>query len=199
MNIIIDIKMLNIRFVIPVLTVFFFTSCLVMVTDIRAREAQINPYEAEGYVLRPKSSSVAKSGVPTELPILLSEGEKDLIARTIWGEARNQSFQGKVAIAEVILTRMRALGCSAEKVIKAKKQFSCWNPRDPNRRKMLRLKKDSSGYLNAMKALEAALAGSDSKARGASHYHTNKVKPKWANGQKAVASIGHHRFYCIRT
>ncbi|MAP24331.1 MAG: hypothetical protein CMM87_02210 [Rickettsiales bacterium] len=199
MNIVIDIKMLNIRLVIPVLTVFFLTACLVMVTDIRARDAQINPYEAKGYVLRPKSPSVAKSGVPKELPILLSESEKDLIARTIWGEARNQSFQGKVAIAEVILTRMRTLGCSAEKVVKAKKQFSCWNPHDPNRRKMLHLKKDSAGYQDAMKALEEALAGSNSKARGASHYHTHNVKPKWANGQKAVASIGHHKFYCIRT
>jgi spore germination cell wall hydrolase CwlJ-like protein len=197
MNIIIDIKMLNLRLVIPAMTAFFLVSCLAMVTDIKARD-DANPYEAAGYVLRPHSGSVAKLGVPTELPVLLNDAEKDLITRTIWGEARDQSFNGMVAIAEVVLTRMRAFSCSAEKVIKAKKQFSCWNPKDPNRQKMLRLNKQSKGYKLAWRAMEAALAGSNSKALGASHYHTKQVKPKWAAGQKTVAVIGSHHFYCIK-
>lgn len=55
---------------------------------------------------------------------------------TLYGEARGESFLGKVAVGEVIRARMarRLLsdGTLTGTIFKAK-QFSCWNEGDPNR------------------------------------------------------------------
>jgi len=56
-----------------------------------------------------------------------------LLALTVLGEARNQSYQGKVAVAQVVRNRMDAKKLSVADVVLAPWQFSCWNPEDPNK------------------------------------------------------------------
>ena len=60
--------------------------------------------------------------------------DADYIALTIWGEARGEPIEGKVAVACVLRNRLRSgrWGQSFESVCLAPYQFSCWNETDPN-------------------------------------------------------------------
>jgi len=70
--------------------------------------------------------------------------EVDVLARTIYGEARGETVRGKEAVACVIMNRVRRAqerggywwGASVEKVCLKPWQFSCWNEHDPNREKI---------------------------------------------------------------
>ena len=86
----------------------------------------------------------------------MSEKETDILARTIYGEARGESISGMEAVASVVLNRVAFAnrrgrfwwGNSIAEVCRAPKQFSCWNqlPADlPGRRYgycLLHLQKD---------------------------------------------------------
>lgn len=56
-----------------------------------------------------------------------------LLALTVLGEARNQPYAGKCAVAHVVRNRMDAKGLSVADVVLSPWQFSCWNPEDPNK------------------------------------------------------------------
>jgi len=84
------------------------------------------------------------------LPTPPTDQEIDVMARTLWGEARGEPYTGIVAVAWVILNRARAdvggdgkpdwWGEGILGVCCKPWQFSCWNENDPNRAKMLALK-----------------------------------------------------------
>ncbi|MBI5120055.1 MAG: cell wall hydrolase [Rhodospirillales bacterium] len=69
----------------------------------------------------------------------------DILARTLWGEARGESKAGREAVARVVLNRVahaRAKGGrfwwggDIFSVCLKPWQFSCWNANDPNRAKL---------------------------------------------------------------
>lgn len=68
--------------------------------------------------------------------------DTDILARTIYGEARGESISGQEAIASVILNRVAFAkrrgrywwGNTIAGVCLAPWQFSCWNENDPNRK-----------------------------------------------------------------
>lgn len=60
----------------------------------------------------------------------------DWIAMTVWGEARGESQEGKLAVAYVICNRMQQERRSALQVVLRPFQFSFWNTNDPSRWKM---------------------------------------------------------------
>ena len=67
----------------------------------------------------------------------------EYMARTIWGEARGEDEQGKIAVGHVIKNRRDKqtwMGKTIKDVCLKKWQFSCWNENDPNREKILALK-----------------------------------------------------------
>lgn len=188
---------MKMRLMIPVVAIAVFFGTLFVMPGAEARFISLEEtYELAKNIITPKAE--VSGQLPVEvIPLVLSDQEKDLITKTIWGEARNQSLEGQIAVAEVILKRLRDSNATVEKVIKARKQFSCWNPRDPNRRKMQRLKPSNAGYQTAREALETALKGENPLTKGADHYHSKRVKPRWARGQKPVVTIGSHHFYSI--
>jgi N-acetylmuramoyl-L-alanine amidase len=51
---------------------------------------------------------------------------------TVVGEARGEPIEGQVGVANVIKNRAYASNRSYQDVCLAPKQFSCWNPGDPN-------------------------------------------------------------------
>lgn len=69
------------------------------------------------------------SGEPRHPDIQLSQEDKDLLARLIWGEAQGEPFDGQQAVAEVILNRMAAdnFPDTLREVIYAEGQFSSAN------------------------------------------------------------------------
>ena len=56
-----------------------------------------------------------------------------LLALTVLGEAENQPYQGKVAVAQVVKNRMLAKNLSVADVVLQPWQFSCWNAEDPRK------------------------------------------------------------------
>lgn len=127
----------------------------------------------------------------------------DTMARTIWGEARNQSYNGQVAVGYVIKNRSIDRGISIANVCKQPLQFSCWNENDPNRPKMLAQTLETSPtFLEAYGISCLVIGGSvNDPTFGANHYFTtNNVlnlktwPPIWAGRMQRVAVIGDHTF-----
>ncbi len=64
----------------------------------------------------------------------------NVLAQTIWGEARQEGTKGMIAVGNVIKNRAEAnkkmFGQGIRGVALKPKQFSCWNEGDPNREKL---------------------------------------------------------------
>lgn len=132
-------------------------------------------------------------------PVSYTQEDLDVMSRTIWGEARSEGPEGMEAVAAVIVNRTldTRWPSSIREVCKQHRQFSCWNQRDPNRLKMLRVtEKDPSFQLAKKVALRILQEKSkDTTCAGLTFYHTKRIRPKWARTHKPVVSIGRHHFY----
>lgn len=121
----------------------------------------------------------------------------DILARTVWGEARGEPYDGQIAVAQVVLHRVASqhrrettiAGAATEPY-----QFSCWLPSDPNRVQLMTITLGDRTFRVAYRAAIEAVDAAD-LVEGATHYHTHEVLPAWARGREPVAIIGRHRFY----
>lgn len=129
----------------------------------------------------------------------------DIMARTVWGEARGESHAGRVAVAETILNRVKDKRWpdTIAQVCRQHKQFSCWNEGDPNRAKMEALSlpgspvtAKSAQFLNAYRACLDALESDKDATQGANHYFATWIKmPWWAKKMTQTIKVGVHRFF----
>ena len=68
----------------------------------------------------------------------VTERDRDILARTLWGEARGETLAGQIAVAWTIRNRVNDgrlkswWGEGYAGVCQAPYQFSCWNKNDPN-------------------------------------------------------------------
>lgn len=121
--------------------------------------------------------------------------DTDALVRTVWGEARNQSPQGRKAVAAVIRNRAKLSGQPISAVVQEPGQFEPWG--DPQVRPQLeRLDPASDAY----QAILADVEGDDDPTGGATHFYAPKAQaalgrkpPKWDDG--TGADIGDHRFF----
>lgn len=136
-----------------------------------------------------------------QLDDVLAAHDIALLADCVWREARGEPYEGKVAVAEVILERWRDRrwpGTIADVVLQPY-QFSCYNPKDPN--VALRPKRESRAFVECCAAAAEALNGSD-RTEGANHYLnkalTKQIRggslPPWYDPDKITAEIGRHVF-----
>ncbi len=128
----------------------------------------------------------------------------DILARTIYGEARGELVRGREAVAAVIMNRVRLArqrqgywwGASVEAVCTKPWQFSCWNAGDPNRDKLLAVGPENRAFQSCLRVARRAVEGRlIDPTGGATHYHARRVSPPWARGRAPSAEIGQHRFY----
>lgn len=124
-----------------------------------------------------------------------------IVAATIWGEARGERADGKVAVAWTIRHRARRprwWGRDWRSVCLKPWQFSCWNENDPNRAKLAdptRWDKPEV-WLECLAVAVVVMAGGvPDPVNGATHYHTRQIRPAWAAKLKQVAEVGNHLFY----
>ncbi len=127
-----------------------------------------------------------------------------ILARTLYGEARGEGRRGLEAVAAVILNRVaRAAarggywwGTTVAEVCQKPWQFSCWNRGDPNRRRIERVTDADPAFRLCLEVARAALAGAlADPTGGACHYHAAAIRPGWARGRTPSARIGRHLFY----
>ena len=125
---------------------------------------------------------------------------------TILQEAEAEPFEGKVAVGEVILNRVRSRYNGDGTIIGtclAPIQFSGWNGKSTNRIRTVRCKLSDPMVGDCVRAWEQAKAGSKT-VQGALLYYSPKTldalhipPPAWAHPSKSrqVASIGNHVFF----
>lgn len=125
----------------------------------------------------------------------------DMLARTVWGEARGEKMLGKVAVAWTVRNRHAAgrwfSGDTIAETCRKPRQFSCWNPTDPNRVRILEVTLDDPDLQDCLFAAVAVVRDqAPDPTRGATHYHAATIDaPGWARGHRSCAVIGRHIFY----
>lgn len=130
----------------------------------------------------------------------LDMDEVDVMARTIYGEARGEPDLGKIAVGWVIQNRLALntwYGNTVSAVCLKPYQFSCWNLGNPNLPK-LRAATEADSHFAKCRDASIKVLSSDVQdpTNGATHYHAAYIKPPpWTIGAKFTVRIGNHLFY----
>lgn len=109
-----------------------------------------------------------------------SEQEKAYIARVVYAEARGEKFEGKVAVAVVVLNRFESgqFGKTVKRVVFSRNQFAV-----------------SARYsAECMEAVETAIDRDDAYPDDMYYFRVSKSK-RWRNFDYHTR-IGNHSFYC---
>ncbi len=125
--------------------------------------------------------------------------EENCLARAVYFEARSESELGQLAVAKVILNRVKdpeypnticgVVYQGSGRRNSCQFSFACDGLPDDV--------KSATSWSNAKRVAQKALAG-DSKVAAvgtATNYHADYVKPKWAKSMKRLIKIGRHIFY----
>lgn len=149
--------------------------------------------------------TVVKKLFNTEKNTQEIDADIDVMARTLWGEARNQGIKGMEAVACVIINRFneniwysKYKGVrSIQAVCLKPKQFSCWNKDDANYEGCLSVNTFDKTYVLALEIARKAKYGElKDITKGANHYYADSIKaPKWVKDMKFCVKIGQHNFY----
>jgi N-acetylmuramoyl-L-alanine amidase len=127
--------------------------------------------------------------------------EQELLARCIYGEARGESELGKIAVAHVVMNRVKGrawFGKTVHGVILKPFQFSCFNHDDPNCRVLSEPEIINRSMLECQRVADDALAGkSVDPTAGSTHYYSGDKEPRWVKdkGMSFQVKIGCHKFF----
>jgi spore germination cell wall hydrolase CwlJ-like protein len=183
------------------------------ITDIRIIPAAIN-LKADADV-DPVKKKIAlappKSKVEQSFKLKRKEKQKDVaqrrvklaeencLARAIYFEARSETELGQLAVAKVILNRVKdpeypnticgVVYQGSGRRNSCQFSFACDGLPDDVR--------SASAWSNSKRIAQKALAG-NSKVGAigmATNYHADYVRPKWAKSMKRLIKIGRHIFY----
>lgn len=139
----------------------------------------------------------------------VTEQGRDVLARTLWGEARGEGLAGMIAVAWSIRNRVGTdlhndglpdwWGEGYIEVCKKPYQFSCWNKGDPNQpflsgARQIPFRELAQCRLAADQVIDGKVPDPTS---GATHYYATTMPsaPKWAAGAKKTLTLGHHIFF----
>jgi N-acetylmuramoyl-L-alanine amidase len=137
---------------------------------------------------------------PMIVPLI--RGDIDILARTLYGEARGEDVRGMQAVAWVVVNRARRgpprFKSSIVGVVTAPHQFSCWNASDPNAKLCAAVSEKDPLFALATYAAAGVLSGEvRDMTGGADHYHADWMRPfpTWTRAMTKTAVIGNHIFY----
>ena len=132
----------------------------------------------------PKQSQVQK----------LSKSQIECLVKNAYFESRNQGVKGMQAVTWVVLNRTKhpsypSTPCA---VIAQPKQFSWWNGKTPQI-------KEKDAYMQAERVVEGVLSGKlKDNTNSSTHFHSARIKPKWASRLSYTTTIGSHCFYKMK-
>jgi hypothetical protein len=131
----------------------------------------------------------------------LDPRSRDLVVRTVLGEAANEPDDGMAAVAAVIRNRVLSgrYGSSVPEVVLKPNQFEPWNTQQ-GRSRMQSYAPDSEPYSRAARAVDSVFSTDADPTSGATHFYSptaqaalGREPPKWAQGEPQT--IGRHAFY----
>jgi conjugal transfer mating pair stabilization protein TraG len=131
----------------------------------------------------------------------LNKNDRDLMIRTIIGEAANESPEGQAAVAHVIMNRTNSgkWGSTPSAVVLAPGQFEPWQTRT---KELVGISPNSPQYQQTGKIVDSVASGNAQDfTGGATHFlnptivrsRTGGTLPDWAQGKSL--NIGGHSFY----
>lgn len=131
----------------------------------------------------------------------------DILARTIYGEARGEykcldgGIASLIAVGNVVMNRVK-VGCwygkTIQEVCQKPWQFSCWNRGDPNRSMLMHDDiADPVFSLCREVATKVAIEEWPDLTKGSDHYHATTLPtyPPWAKGREPKIRFAKHVFY----
>lgn len=129
--------------------------------------------------------------------------DREVLAATAWGEARNQGSLGMQAVINVIMNRVKLSAVhphfgdgTVKGACLAPWQFSSWNQADPNRHIMLALSDADEIYESCLGLADDAIADRLSDLTdGATYYQVIGTDAPWSIGRTPCFTLGKHEFY----
>jgi hypothetical protein len=135
-----------------------------------------------------------------------------ILALTIYGEARGESTEGKIAVGSVILERVdhrKWDGDTIPEVCFKPWQFSCYNEKDPNYPKLLNIAQQwdtamvlNKGINDCYSIALGLISGDIPRTPEIAAVHCCQYATKegadavhWDDKMKVVAHIGNHVFF----
>lgn len=184
-------RILDAVFVLGILLVAF--AVLQMVDKAKPAKVEAFPIyegsEVETRKLQPKLVYISTETVR------LSAREKDCLARNVFYEAGVESKEGKLAVAQVTLNRVRdgRWGKDVCSVVYAKAQFS-WTLFAKKRH----AQPQGELWAESQAVVNEFLGGLRiERLDNVLHYHADYVNPKWADDTKVQTKVGQHIFYAL--
>jgi len=125
--------------------------------------------------------------------------EENCLARAVYFEARSESELGQLAVAKVILNRVKdpnypksicgVVYQGSGKRNSCQFSFACDGLPDDV--------KSAAAWANAKRIAQKAISGDAQVAAigSATNYHADYVNPAWAKSMRRLIKIGHHVFY----
>lgn len=118
------------------------------------------------------------------------------VSMTLWGEARNQSYAGKYAVASVIYNRAGGSPAKMEKVCLSRKQFSCWRKgRFIQALPDLHKPMERKAWTDCVTLASLLTEGKFKPNTPAKSYHEKSIRPYWASSKPMLCMTGDHIFY----
>ena len=120
----------------------------------------------------------------------------DVVARTIYWEARGEGMEGRLAVAAVIMNRSQARGLDLVDTCFQFRQFSCWDKlagwRDPISERDIEIFRECRllGWDMALGCHNVMGPWTD--------YHATRVHPAWSDHMRSVKVIGNHKFGIVK-
>lgn len=132
------------------------------------------------------TSDEIEAGEKLIIPSSISKEEKDLLARLVHAEAKGEPYNGKVAVALVVLNRVEdeRFPDTIKDVIYEKKQFQ------PVDNGSIKRPADEQAEMAVMEAL--ALQGQGSKS--VYFFNPDMTSDSWLRTKTVTTVIGNHRF-----
>ena len=126
-----------------------------------------------------------------------------ILARMIFGEARNCSKEERIAVGYTTINRLkqpRKFGRTLSQVILKPYQYSCFNRNDPNREKLMNPKRyDPQSFEECLEIARGIISGTykDPTQRATHYFNPRIVRPSWANQMTRIGRINNskHEFY----
>ncbi len=158
---------------------------------------------SDSSLAREHPSHVTQSSVTTptneiQQAAAMLESESRCLAEAIYYEARGESAAGQLAVAEVVINRVRsgkypATICGvvyqgSHRTTGCQFSFTCDGS--------LKKKVDTLAFAKAERVARGVVFGQARNLVGtATHYHANYTDPYWAGGLEREKQIGRHIFY----